>query len=175
MDTFKAIETRYSHKEEFLPTPVPKEHLEKIALAGLTSPSGANAQSVHLVLLPDRASVQALCDITPHSGLATAPAAIVMFTDSSTQLAEENFELQDYSAACQNALLAATALGYSSLWLDFPYFNEANQKAACALLEAPECFHLRVVIPIGMPDGPGSRREKRPFSERLHYKKINRQ
>lgn len=172
MNLFEAIETRYSHKERFLPTPVPKEHLEKIAYAGLTAPSGSNAQSVHLVLLPDRASIQPLCDIAPHPGLITAPAVIAMFTDNTLQRPDINFELQDYSAACQNILLAATALGYSSLWLDYLYFDENNQKSVCKLLNAPETFTLQVVIPIGMPDGPGSRREKRPLSERLHYLNI---
>jgi len=169
MDVFQAIETRYSHKEKFLPHPVSKEHLEKIAFAGLTTPSGANAQSVYAILLPDRESVQKLCDIVYHPGLATAPVAIALFTDSKTQVMDVNFELQDYSASCQNILLAATALGYSSLWLDYPFFNEGNQKSACALMKVPDNFHLHVVVPIGIPDGEGSRREKRPISERFHY------
>ena len=169
MDFFEAVQKRYSHKEGFLPTPVPQEHLEKIAHAGLMAPSGGNAQSVNLVLLPDRAAVQSLCDIAPAWGLETAPAAIALFTDSATQNAAINFEKEDYSAACENILLAATALGYSALWLDYLYFDENNQKAALALFNAPKSFHLHVVIPIGMPDGPGSRREKRPFSARMHY------
>jgi len=172
MDFFETVEKRYSHKEGFLPTPVPREHLEKIAHAGLMAPSGTNAQSVSLVLLPDRAAVQSLCDIASSAGLATAPAAIALFTDSATQKGPENFEKEDYSAACENMLLAATAMGYSALWLDYLYFDENNQKAALALFNAPEGFHLHVVIPIGMPDGPGSRREKRPFSERMRYVKF---
>ena len=171
MDFFEAIQKRYSHKEGFLPTPMPKEHLEKIAHAGLSAPSGANRQSVHLVLLPDRASVQTLCDIAPSAGLQTAPAAIALLTDRATQKEPENFEIEDYAAACENILLAATAMGYSALWLDYLYFDASNQKAALTLLNAPEGFHLRVVIPIGIPDGPGSRREKRPFGDRMHYVK----
>ena len=42
MDFFEAIEKRYSHKETFLPDPVPLADLERIAHAGLTAPSGAN-------------------------------------------------------------------------------------------------------------------------------------
>ena len=173
MDFFDVIEKRYSHKETYLPTAVPRDELEKIARAGLMAPSGANAQSVNLVLLPDRAAVQPLCDIASHPGLETAPAAIALFTDASTQTGKHNFEIEDYAAACEHIQLAATALGYSCLWLDFIYLdNEHNRKAAEALLNAPEGFRLRVVIPIGLPEGSGSRREKRPLNERMRYHKF---
>jgi len=170
MDFFEVLEKRYSHKERFLPTPIPRELLEKIAHAGLSAPSGANGQSVNLVLLPERDSVQALCDVAHHPGLETAPAAIALFTDAGTQKGEFNFEVEDYAAACEHILLAATALGYSSLWLDYLYLsNEGNRKAAEALLGAAEGFHLRVVIPLGLPDGVGSRREKKAFGERMRW------
>ena len=173
MDFFEVIEKRYSHKERYLATPVPAEHLEKIARAGLMAPSGGNAQSVNLVILPDRAAMQPLCDIAAHPSLETAPAAIALFTDGSTQGDVNNFEIEDYSAACEHIQLAATALGYSCLWLDYIYLtNDKYRKAVESLLNAPESFHLRVVIPIGLPDGPGSRREKRPLSERMCYHKF---
>ena len=173
MDFFEAVQKRYSHKQAFLPIKIPKEHLEKIAHAGLAAPSGTNAQSVSLVLLPDRDALQPLCDIAPTIGLKTAPAAIALLTDSSTQNYIINFEIEDYAAACENILLAATALGYAALWLDSPYFDEHNQKAALRLFNAPEGFHLRVVIPIGVPAEPGIRREKLPFSSRMHYIKFD--
>lgn len=172
MDFFDVIERRYSHKEKFLPTPVPIEHLEKLAIAGLLAPSGANAQSVNLVLLPDREALNPINEIIPHPGLDTAPAAIALLTDSSTQKSVINFEIQDYSAACENIHLAATAMGYGSLWLDYPLFNEAVHDSVLKVLNAPEGFCLRVIIPIGLIDGEGSRREKLPLSTRLHYVKM---
>ncbi|MCL2420776.1 MAG: nitroreductase family protein [Defluviitaleaceae bacterium] len=172
MDFFEAVEKRYSHKEGFLPTPMPREHLEKIARTGLLAPSGANMQSVRLVLLPDRAAIQPLCDIYPTMGLMTAPAVIALFTDGTTQNMPVNFEKEDYAAACENILLAATALDYAALWLDHPYFDEGNRKAAEKLLNAPEGYNLRVVIPLGLPDGAGSRRAKLPLNERMVYGKF---
>jgi nitroreductase len=78
--------------------------------------------------------------------------------------------MEDYSAATQNMLLAAAALGYSSLWLDYPWFSsEENHNAAREYLQAPQSHRLRVVILIGLPDGEGSRREKMPLEERLSY------
>ena len=171
MDFFEVVEKRYSHKERFLPDAVPLEHLERIAKAGLAAPSGSNAQCVRLVILPNREAIQPLSDLTPHGGLSTAPALIAVLTDSATQ-GELNFEREDYAAATENMLLAAVALGYVSLWLDYPYFNEDTEKAARAILDAPETHRLRVVLPIGYPEGDGTRREKLPFEARVSYGKF---
>lgn len=169
MDFFEVIEKRYSHKGRFLPDSVPLVNLERIAKAGLAAPTGNNSQCVRLVLLPDREAIQPLSGLSPHGGLETAPAAIAVLTDSSTQTSELNFELEDYAAATENMLLAAVALGYTALWLDYPYFNEDTQKAAIEMLGAPASHKLRVVILLGLPDGEGSRREKLPFEARVSY------
>ena len=101
-------------------------------------------------------------------GLATAPAAIAVLTDGSDQQ-YHNFEIEDYAAAACAMQLAMVSLGYASVWLDSPYFDDATQKAACAVLGAPESHHLRVVLPVGIPDGPGSRRDKMSYDERVSY------
>jgi nitroreductase len=131
-----------------------------------------NSQCVRLVILPDREAIQPLCDVAPTDGMLTAPSAIAVFTDKTAQNWKCNFEVEDYSAATENMLLAAAALGYASLWLDSPYFDAAKQKAACEVLCAPANYQLRVVLPIGLPDGNGTRREKMPFNERVFYGKF---
>ena len=172
MNIFEAIEKRYSHKEKFLPDSVPLEDLELIAKAGLAAPTGNNSQCVKLVILPDRESLQPLYDVSPTEGMLTAPAAIAVLTDSSLQTGKWNFEMEDYSAAAAQMLLAVTALGYASVWLDSPYFDEEKQKAALEVLGAPEGFHLRVVLPVGLPGGEGKRRSKQPFNDRVFYNKL---
>lgn len=172
MDFFEAVEKRYSHKERFLPDAVPDRDLEMIAKAGLAAPTGMNSQCVRLVILSSREALQPLCDVFPTDGMLTAPAAIALLTDSSTQTGKYNFEVEDYAAAAAQMLLAATALGYASLWLDSPYFDADKQKAALAALGAPEGYHLRVVLPVGLPDGAGTRRDKMPFRQRMSYGKV---
>jgi len=172
MEFMEAVYKRYTHKEKYLPDAVPLGDLEQIAKAGLTAPTGNNSQCVRLVILPDRDAVRPLCDVSPTIGLQTAPAAIAVFTDGSKQIGDYNFEVEDYAAAAAIMLLAATSLGYVSTWLDSPFFDKDKQKAACAALGAPEGCHLRVVLPIGLPDGPGSRRNKPPYDERVFYGKY---
>jgi len=169
MDFFEVVEKRYSHKERFLPDAVPLDNLERIAAAGLAAPSGSNSQCVRLVILKNREEIKPFSDIFGHGGLESAPAAIAVLTDSSKQAVDLNFELEDYSAAVENMLLAAVALGYASLWLDYLFFADDAQKIALEMLGAPAGYHLHVLMPVGVPDGSGTRREKLPFSERVSY------
>jgi nitroreductase len=172
MNFFKTVEERYSHKEKFLPDAVSLADLEQIAKAGLAAPTGYNSQCVKLIIMQGRDEVEPLCSVVPTDGLLTAPAAIAVLTDSKAHDNPYNFELEDYAAAATQMLLAATALGYSSLWLDSPYFDEDKQKEALVVLGASDRYHLRVVLPIGLPDGAGSRRSKLPFDERVFYGKM---
>ena len=170
MEFFDAVKQRYSHKELFLPKPVPLSDLEKIADAGLRAPTGNNSQCVRLIILPDRASVQKLCDIAPGKALQSAPSAIAVVTGPGNR-----FQVEDYSAAASQMLLAAVALGYVSLWLDSPFFDEERQKAALKVLGLPEDHHLWVVLPVGLPDGSGSKRDKLSFEERVSYEIFGKQ
>ena len=172
MDLFEAVNKRYSHKEKFLPETVPMAVLEQIAGAGLAAPTGNNTQCVKLVILGSRDEVQKLGDIVTTEALSTAPAAIAVLTDSEGHRKPYNFEVEDYSAAATQMLLAATAMGYVSLWLDSPFFDEEIQKTALSVLGASSRYHLRVVLPIGLPCGEGSRREKLTFNERVSYGKM---
>ena len=174
MNFFNAVEKRYSHKERFLPDEVPPGVLESIATAGIKAPTGANRQLVHLVILPDRSAIDPLCALAPTSGMLTTPAAIAVLTDNRlTPKGHVNFEKEDYSAAVTQMLLAATAFGYTSLWLDSPYWDPEVNKKACAVLGEDEHYHLWAVLPIGLPDGSGTRREKFPYESRVFYRRFD--
>ena len=173
MDFFEAVSKRYSHKEEFASTPVPLEILEKIAQAGLDAPNGRNNQAVRLVILPNEEALQPLRDVAPRQTLGTAPAAIAVFTDCTlTPQGSRVVDAEDYAAATTQMLLAATALGYSALWLDSPYWGDEAQAKACEVLGVPEGYHLWCVIPVGLPKGETARRAKMPFAERVSYVKF---
>ena len=172
MDFFEVVEKRYSHKNPFLPDAVPLEDLELIAKAGLAAPTGINCQCVRLIILPDKAAIQPVLDAVPSKSLSTAPAAIALLTYEAAQTGRRNFQIEDYSATATQMSLAATALGYGSLWLDNPYVDDAKQKAALNALGVPEGYYLYVVMPIGLPGSDISYREKMSFDERVSYRKF---
>ncbi|MCL2364745.1 MAG: nitroreductase family protein [Defluviitaleaceae bacterium] len=172
MDFFDVVHARYSHKEHFLPDAVPLADLEKIAHAGLAAPNGANRQLVRLVILPDRAAIDPAAAIINHGGFNTAPAAIAILTTDDSPAEHISFEKEDYSAALENMLLAATAMGYAALWLDYPWIDAQNQRCVKEALGIPENYRLWATMPIGKPDGPGSRRQKMPPEARIFYRQY---
>ena len=172
MDIFEAIEKRYSHKERFLQDAVPIEDLEKIAKAGLAAPTGNNTQNVKVVIFPDRDALEPICGIVSTDGTKTAPAAIGVLTDSNMRGDTPDFDMENYAAATENILLAVTALGYAGLWLDYPFFADDVQEKILKILKAPPGLRFHVLIPIGKPDGEGTRRSKLPYKERLFYRSF---
>ena len=171
MEFFDVINNRYSYKQNFRSETIPMEHLEKIADAGLKAPTGNNSQCVSLIIL-DREALDGLCRVVSSPGLATAPAAIILFTDPSVQQGSVNFEVEDYAASTEAMLLAAVSYGYVSVWLDAIFFDSAIQKDAKKELGIPDHCHLRVALPIGFPEKEEKRRPKKAFEERESYNKF---
>ncbi len=77
--------------------------------------------------------------------------------------------LEDGSAAVENMLIASTALGYGSCWLEgytLPLEEEFKQ-----LLGVPEAKRLLTLVPIGVPvDWPS--KEKKSLAEVIHWEKY---
>jgi nitroreductase len=172
MEFFEAVRKRYTHKEKFKSDAVPREHLEAIASAGLAAPSGGNTQSVGVIIIDDRDILGRLCGIAASNGLRTAPVAIAVLINPAMQMENTDYTREDYSAVTENMLLAATALGYASVWLDYILVDRDVQLSYLKVLCAPETFLLPVILPIGIPDGEGSRREKIPIRERISYNRY---
>ena len=81
---------------------------------------------------------------------------------------ESRFWLEDGSAAIQNILLAATALGYGSCWLEGWTLRFEDQFKQ--LLNVPVEKRLLTLIPLGVPE-EWPTREKKPLSEILYWEK----
>ena len=77
--------------------------------------------------------------------------------------------LEDGSAAVENMLIASTALGYGSCWLEgytLPHEEEFKE-----LLGVPDNRRLLTLVPIGVPvEWPTQ--EKKPLTEVLHWEKY---
>lgn len=173
MDLFEAIRRRYSHKTAFDPsTPVPEQHLTMIAEAGMAAPSGMNRQTPEFIIVNDRALLKRIGEITQNVPLQTAPAVIAIVSDTSELTPGMVFYLEDYAAATENILLAATALGYCVGWLDALLRPSDVNEQVSALLDVPADRKLLVLIPVGKPGADGPRRRKKPFEQRVcwnHY------
>lgn len=168
MDLFEAIAKRHSYRGPFTPQPVPPEDVRRIVEAALRAPSGYNAQTTSFVIVDDPALLARLRAMNPGSvAMQTAPVILLVCMDKPEPASERIFfGPENYGAAVENALLAITALGYASVWIDGWLRTEGRAQAVAELVGAPDSVEVRVVLPIGVPAEPGEQRAKRPFEER---------
>src|SRR3972149_96207 len=172
MDVFEAIEKRYSYREEFTEKPIPPSDLEKIVLSGIRAPSARNEQVVSFVIVDDRqllAQIARIVDKVDKPVCATARAMIVCVVDPRPVYYGISFAAEDCAAAVQNMLLAITALGYATVWLDGALRSENRADRIAELIGVPSDKQVRVLFPIGVSLDPGAQREKLPFNQRAWF------
>jgi nitroreductase len=160
MDALEAIRKRRSVRQ-YTGETISREDLETIVDAGRLAATGGNRQPWDFVVVTDRATIEQLKVAAAWMDKAAAIIAVVL--DSETR-----WWVEDGSAAIENILIASTALGYGSCWLEgwtLPREDEFK-----ALLQIPADRRLLTLIPIGVPvDWPT--REKKPLDEVIHWEK----
>ena len=164
------IARRASYRGKYLADPVPREHLTAILQAGLDAPSGCNKQTTSLIAVDDPevlAKLHAVID--PPIGV-TAPAIICVLTKRIIAYRDRCFATQDYAAAIQNMLLAITALGYESVWVEghITDVDRIGRKMA-DILDVPEDMELVCFLPVGKAADPVTRVKKKPFDQRAWF------
>jgi len=171
MNFFEIVQARHSYRGSFTNATIPEEEIIKIVDAGLRAPSGCNAQTTYFTVVTNPELRAKLAEILVKDAIRTAPVLIILATEKVTFDFGLNFELEDYAAAVENILLAATALGYASCWYDGVTRLEGRDKAIAKLLEIPETRQVRTILPIGVPEKAGNQAPRKPFEERVEWKK----
>jgi nitroreductase len=161
MDALEAIRKRRSIRA-YTGEAIPKEDLEKIVDAGRLAASGNNRQPWEFVVVTDRAMIEKLKVASQWMDKAGAIVAVVM--DSSSR-----WWLEDGSAAVENMLIASTALGYGSCWLEG--YTLRLEEQLKALLNVPQEKRLLTLVPIGVPvEWPTQ--EKKSLQEVIHWERY---
>ena len=141
MDALEAIRRRRSVRE-YTGERIPREDLEKIVDAGRLAASGSNRQPWDFIVVTDRAMIDKLKVAAHWMDKAGAIIAVVMDPSS-------RWWLEDGSAAVENMLIASTALGYGSCWLEG--YTLPREEEFKALLGVPKEKRLLTLVPIGVP------------------------
>ncbi len=169
MDTIKALLTRRSIRK-YTPQAVPEELIRELLNAGMHAPTARNLQPWHFVVVDKREIINALSVAHPHARmLKQATLAILVCGDKKIQEAD-GYIIQDCSAATQNIMLAAHALGLGSVWLGM-YPREERMQKVSELLEIPEHILPVALIAIGHPDEVKDSPD-RYKEERIHRNKF---
>jgi len=168
MDFFDVVNARRSVRR-FLPDPVDRADLERIVAAGVEAPSGCNLQLRQYVIVDDSALVERIRPMS--KALAGAPAIIVVLVEpTGTKYGE--FWVQDASAAIENMLLAAVALGYASCWVEGQV--RPREDDLRKLLGVPEALRVWSLMPVGKPAETPPRPPKPAPAEVTHHNAFGR-
>lgn len=164
MDAMEALVTRRSCRQ-FSSREVGRDLIEKIVDAGRLAATARNVQPWEFVVVVDAAARRELAGMTDTGRfIADAPVCIAVLTK------ETKYYLEDGSAATQNLLVAAHALGLGSCWVagdKKPYASKA-----AAFLGAPEGVRLVALVAIGYPAGKVEGPGKRALADVIHWEKF---
>jgi nitroreductase len=160
MDALEAIRKRRSVRE-FTGEPIPRADLETIVDAGRLAASGHNSQPWDFIVITDRVMIERLKVAAAWMDRAGAIIAVVLDPTA-------RYWLEDGSAAVQNMLVASTALGYGSCWLEgYTLPREAEFKT---LLGVPDDRRLLTLVPLGVPVAWPTK-EKKALDEVIHWER----
>ena len=169
MDLFDAIAQRYSYRRQFTDAPVPREDLKKIVAAGIRAPSACNEQVVSFVIVDDPSLLGQIAEIMGKTVCHSAHAMIACVADPRPVYGNESFAAEDCAASVENILLAITAMGYASVWLDGVLRAENRAARIGRILDVPDGHTVRILLPIGLPTEPGQPKERLPFERRAWF------
>lgn len=166
VDALRAIAQRTSVRKYVQGKAVEQEKVDKILRAAMAAPSGMDRRPWEFVVVNDRALLDSLAaSLSNAKMLATAPMAIVVAADTT----KSEYWYLNCSAAAQNILLSAKALGLGTVWTAaYPYQDRMG--IVKKYLQLPEQISPLCVIPVGYPDGSFTPKDKWDET-RVHYNK----
>lgn len=169
MDAIECILSRTSIRS-FSDRAVEEDLLRKLLEAGMAAPSAVNMQPWMFVVLHKRELLDTLADKLPYAKmLKQAPVAIVVCGDLRKTLdqREREYWVEDCSAAAENILLAAHALGLGAVWTAVHPVTSRIDVVQNSL-NMPEYLIPLNVMPLGYP--AESKEPKQKWDEgKIHW------
>ena len=170
--TNKAIDnimTRVSVRE-FTGEKISAEQIDTLLRAAMAAPSAINKQPWAFIVVTDEQIISCLGEALPYSRCSNHPAcAIIPCGDLSKAIEGEMgaFWINDVSAATENLLLAAHAMGLGAVWTGL---HPDIKRAALVqeMLGLPEHIVPLCVVPVGIPaENPAVKDKYIPAN--IHY------
>jgi len=177
MNTFEAIKNRHSYRGTYKNTTVPRQDLQKILESGLAAPSACNKQTTSLIALDDPELVNSMLSLVKKNGFrgtgSNPPTGICVLTQQVPSYEDKCFFTQDYAAAIQNMLLAITALGYTSCWIEGQVTKDVQtQQQIAKLLNIPEAYTVVGFLPVGTAEEEIKPPVYKAFEERAWFNRF---
>ncbi len=175
MDLFEVIDKRHSYRGPFAQEMIPRNTLREIVEAGIKAPSGKNAQTTEFVIIDDNHVVRQINELhTSNVAVQQARAFIACIVDRVPVAIYEthNFQVEDCAAAVENMLLAITAKGLASVWIDGWLRTDGRAEKIGGWLDLPAEKIVRVLLPLGVPVEAHQQKARKPFQERAWFNRY---
>lgn len=153
--------------------PLAKETLDTLLQAAMAAPTAVNLQPWRIVVVTDVALRDSIAGSIQSMAMAKgAQASIVLCGDLESTLPGDgrDYWVQDVSAASENLLLAANAVGLGAVWCGI-YPIPERVTFFQNLLELPENIVPLSCINVGYPQAPASPKDKWD-PDKIHYNKY---
>ncbi|UCF59564.1 MAG: nitroreductase family protein [Candidatus Bathyarchaeota archaeon] len=133
---------------EYTAEVISKKDIKAMLEAAMAAPSASNRKPWHFIVLTNRKILDDLAMVHPHGKmLFKAPLCIAVCGDTTISA---RYWVQDCSAATENLLLAAAALGLGAVWLGV-HPREERIGPIRKVLNIPETVVPLNLISIGRP------------------------
>jgi nitroreductase len=149
MDTLEAIRTRRSIRR-YTDEPVSDEAVRALLEAAMRAPSAGDERPWHFVVIRDRATLAAVAKVHPYGHMAAHAAVAVLVCGDLAEESHRGMWVQDCSAATENLLLAAAALGLGAVWCGV-HPRPDREDGLRKVLGIPAGVVPFALVPIGHP------------------------
>jgi nitroreductase len=144
---------------------VSRDLIERIVDTGRLAATARNEQPWEFVVVTDKATRREIATMADHGPfIADAPVCIAVLAK------DTKYYVEDGSAATQNILVAAHALGLGACWVAGDKKSYADKVAL--RLGAPAGARLVAMVAMGWPDGNLAQPPKRSLADTLHWEKY---
>jgi len=170
-ETINSIMNRRSIRR-YKSIPLDRGTIETLLRAGMAAPSAHNRQPWEFFVVTDRATLDRLAEEHPYAKmLGEAPVCIVVCGNRERFCGgdEDDFWVQDCSAATENILVAAQSLGLGTVWCGVTP-RQVLIDMVSRIVGLPEGIVPLGLIAVGHPDQDPPVKDKwRP--DRVHWEK----
>ena len=168
-EAIENLMTRVSVRE-FTGEKISAEQIDTLLRAAMAAPSALNKQPWAFVVVTDEKIIAQLGEALPSSRCSNHPACAFIPCGDLSKTIEGDlaaFWINDVSAATENLLLAAHAMGLGAVWTGLhPDMNRVSMVQQ--LLGLPEHIIPLCVVPVGVPaEQPAVKDKYKP--ENIHY------
>ena len=168
MDAIEAILSRRSIRK-YSNKPINSDIIKQLLETAFSAPSASDRRPWHFIIIDDREILDAIPKFHPYSNmLKNAKTAILACGDLHLEESEGYLSV-NCSAATENILLAAHAIGLGACWLGI-YPRKERINGIKKLIKLPEHIIPISLISLGYP-AEYKTKEERYDENRVHYNK----